>query len=411
MYIIETVAFSEPSGVIIHVEEFERSGLADTSSSSSSSSIKSGDPPASSPRKTPVLKAPLSTPVTPVVPVPDPLVPSLDSPLKSGAERVVSDSSLHRNVVGRLSATPSLEKNTKNDSDPLILEMEVEELSDKVQGVVEQQERMDTALSEMQETQNKMLETQHALLSRQGEICDRLYRLDHQLQRLDYWRYSSSRPLETSSATPSPLDLQLPPQSPTDKFLLYGSTPKRSLAGRHFLPPSQEKNTCSSGAFNPHSSSFSFGTGQEPITPTQPSSKETPLPLPFNSSNVNVLDASEIAKSNAALIPISAVLAKHPKLRCESKVATLAVKLAREALFGDDVLSRCTVSGERAYPGLPVDKVNELKAAIFQQFPQYWTTKHEFEPLWKSCMESVGQACKRLRSKQLCKPDLNKQTG
>ena len=140
---------------------------------------------------------------------------------------------------------------------------------------------------------------------------------------------------------------------------------------------------------------------QEPTTPSQPSGEVAPLPLPFKNSNINVLDPSEITNSKAVIIPVSGVLSKYPKLRCESKVATLAVKLAREAFFGDDVLSRCTVSGERAYPGLPVDKVNELKSAIFQQFPQYWTTKHEFEPLWKTCVESVGQACKRLRSKRV----------
>ena len=323
MYVIETVAFLEPSGVIIHVEEFESSGLADTSSSR----IKSHDPPASFPRKTPVLKASVSTlPVTIVTPEPDPNVPSLDSPIKLDAESVVSDSSPHSNVVDRSSATSSQEKITKIDSDPLILEMGVGELSDKLQGVVEEQQRMGTVLIKVQETQ-------HALLSRQNEICDHLFQLDHQLQLLNYWRYSSSCPFETSPATRSSLDLQLPPQSPPDKFWPYRSTPKRNLAGQQFLPPSQENSTFNSRAFNLHSTTFSYGTGQEPITPTQPSCKETPLPLLFNNPNLNVLDPFEITKSKAVLIPVSAVLAKHPKLCCESDVATLALKLA----FGDYV--------------------------------------------------------------------------
>ena len=56
---------------------------------------------------------------------------------------------------------------------------------------------------------------------------------------------------------------------------------------------------------------------------------------------------------------------KYPKLRCESKIATLAVKIAKEAIFGDKILVRCTVLGEQVYPGLPVQEVNELKTASF----------------------------------------------
>ena len=84
------------------------------------------------------------------------------------------------------------------------------------------------------------------------------------------------------------------------------------------------------------------------------------------------------------------ILSKFPKLlRCDSKVGTLAVKLAREAIFGDDVMVKCTVMGEREHPGLPAA---ELKRVIFQQFPKLWTSKQEFEPLWKGCVDAMGQA-------------------
>ncbi len=92
------------------------------------------------------------------------------------------------------------------------------------------------------------------------------------------------------------------------------------------------------------------------------------------------------------------MLSRYPKLRCESKVGTLAVKLAKEAIFGENVQKRCTVIGERTFPGLPISEVNTLKTVLFRQFPQYWRSKHEFESVWKSCVDSVGQACKRLRS-------------
>ena len=143
---------------------------------------------------------------------------------------------------------------------------------------------------------------------------------------------------------------------------------------------------------------------QPPVPPTQsaaptPSGSE-PLLLPFKNTNKNVLDSSEIAKADENLTSVSSVLSKYPKLRCESKIATLAVKLAKEALFGEKILVRCTVVGERTLPGLPIAEVNELKTIIFRQFPQYWRAKHEFESVWKTIVDCVGQACKRLRCKQ-----------
>ena len=44
------------------------------------------------------------------------------------------------------------------------------------------------------------------------------------------------------------------------------------------------------------------------------------------------------------------VLAKDRALRTESKAGKLAVQLAREAIFGEDVLTKCTVGGFRNLP-------------------------------------------------------------
>ncbi len=87
-------------------------------------------------------------------------------------------------------------------------------------------------------------------------------------------------------------------------------------------------------------------------------------------------------------------------MKTESKVGTLAVKLARQSFLGDDVMKRCTIQGVREYPGLPSV---ELKQAIYNLFPQYWRNASEFESVWSTCTESVGQACKRLRSKTALK--------
>ena len=88
-------------------------------------------------------------------------------------------------------------------------------------------------------------------------------------------------------------------------------------------------------------------------------------------------------------------------MKTESKVGTLSVKLARQAFFGDDVLKRCTVHGVREFPGLPCTELRQLKETIFQLFPQFWKNPAEFESVWCTCVESIGQACKRLRSNKI----------
>ena len=93
----------------------------------------------------------------------------------------------------------------------------------------------------------------------------------------------------------------------------------------------------------------------------------------------------------------SAVILRYPKLRSPSNVGTLAAKLAREAYFGADVLAKCTVAGDRDLPGLPISELQQLKQTLFAQFPDYWRSPHEFEPLWSASTTSIGQLCKRLR--------------
>ena len=93
------------------------------------------------------------------------------------------------------------------------------------------------------------------------------------------------------------------------------------------------------------------------------------------------------------------VILLNAKYRALNKALTLAVKLAREAIFGDGILYRCTISGERGFPGLPQKELQDLKRIILQQFPQFWQAPIEIEPTWRSCCEAIGQACKRLRDK------------
>ena len=73
------------------------------------------------------------------------------------------------------------------------------------------------------------------------------------------------------------------------------------------------------------------------------------------------------------------------------------MKLAREAIFGDEVMMKCTLVAGQEFPGLPVTELQFLKQTIFASFPQNWSNPSEYEGLWGECMTAIGQACKHLR--------------
>ena len=127
--------------------------------------------------------------------------------------------------------------------------------------------------------------------------------------------------------------------------------------------------------------------------PTASTNKDGPLPLAKMCTNA--LPSSAIRKDT--LLSVEDVLKKYPKLKHESKAGTLACKIAKEAIFGSDVMKRCTPIGNRELPGLPEKELKVLKRTMFTRFPQYWSNKVEFEPVWKRCLEAVQQCCKRPR--------------
>ena len=90
------------------------------------------------------------------------------------------------------------------------------------------------------------------------------------------------------------------------------------------------------------------------------------------------------------------VVHKYLKLRGECNAGRMACKIAKEAIFGPEVMKMCTPIGSRDKPGLPVKELQELKKIMFMQLPQFWNNPVEFEGTWKKCLESVQQSCKRL---------------
>ena len=43
------------------------------------------------------------------------------------------------------------------------------------------------------------------------------------------------------------------------------------------------------------------------------------------------------------------------------------------------------------YHGLPIRELSQLKQTTFNLLQQYWRDPLEFEPVWVSCTESIGQ--------------------
>lgn len=129
---------------------------------------------------------------------------------------------------------------------------------------------------------------------------------------------------------------------------------------------------------------------------TQLSSKPNATGGPKDNDKENV----PLVINYAALCSPEDVVNRNQSLLTRSKLRTLAKKLAREAYFGPNILEKCTVKGIGPYRALPKKELNDLKMYLKHlSVPRIVNTVIEFETEWKNCLESVGQACKSLRTK------------
>eukprot|EP00731_Ephydatia_muelleri_P004411 Em0002g587a len=93
---------------------------------------------------------------------------------------------------------------------------------------------------------------------------------------------------------------------------------------------------------NPHSSlpplsnsiTAGLGASEPPASEGMPST--SPLPVATDKSAIKSLSSSAIKHSK--LQPIASVLEQNHKLKGEKNAGSLAIKLAKDALFGDEVL-------------------------------------------------------------------------
>ena len=89
------------------------------------------------------------------------------------------------------------------------------------------------------------------------------------------------------------------------------------------------------------------------------------------------------------------VVEKYKQWKTPSGMSRLAVKLARESYFGENVLGMCTPQGRSEQDKLPREPLLDLKLYLVRLFPTL--NNAEFEGYWKVCLTSIGQACKSIR--------------
>ena len=104
-------------------------------------------------------------------------------------------------------------------------------------------------------------------------------------------------------------------------------------------------------------------------------------------------------RAESELVSVDEVLLKYPKLCCQKNVSRLAVKIARESIFGQKVMQESTPSGTLKLKKLAPGKLETIKNTIRTFFPSSDINAAEFELTWKVCIESISQACKHERKK------------
>ena len=86
-----------------------------------------------------------------------------------------------------------------------------------------------------------------------------------------------------------------------------------------------------------------------------------------------------------ALSAADDVIACYTNLK-GSKLPTLAMKLAKEAFFGEKIMKQCTPLGGRELPSIPTAELSKLKEVLYSHAPQYWTNIAEYESAWTDCI-------------------------
>ena len=128
---------------------------------------------------------------------------------------------------------------------------------------------------------------------------------------------------------------------------------------------------------------FNFPPANQPVCQFNPPPANQPV-CPVNLAG-NLSDSGNMVTSEQIKL-------KYSGLHSEAKIGSMAVKLAKESIFGEEIMKKSTVKGCRNLAALPENGLKELKESLLTLFPQYSQSPTLFEPLWAKSLEAVGQA-------------------
>ena len=205
-------------------------------------------------------------------------------------------------------------------------------------------------------------------------------------------------PQPNSEQSPPPLPPPLPP-------LYVGRHPmSKTPQPPHHPPPTLAHTPCVPNHPPPTLPLTPHVSSQPPslnLLNTPPPPQHPPPQLPRRESQQQTLTLPSSSISKSSLLPVSTVVHNNADLvGKEGKMTTLAVALAREAFFGEEVMAQCTAKGYGNKPGLPHNELMSLKEEIRKLYPNYWNNPLVFEEKWNKCSEQISQACNRARSKR-----------
>ena len=96
------------------------------------------------------------------------------------------------------------------------------------------------------------------------------------------------------------------------------------------------------------------------------------------------------------LTPVDRILKEYPG-KGKLQLRLLATVLARDIIFGREVLGKCSLSGRKSTDTLDPKKLNYIKTVIRSRVSEM--PEVEFEYLWLKCRQSISKSCQALRTR------------
>ena len=128
--------------------------------------------------------------------------------------------------------------------------------------------------------------------------------------------------------------------------------------------------------------------------PSTPTVIKTSQPLTISTVTVSC----RVPKCPLQLKSINLMVSTCTKHVGKERMGELACKLAREAVFGEEVMAQSTILGIRGQRALPAERIELIKETILQhRYPMMKADSESFKAVWKLCTAAINHACSKLR--------------